>query len=111
MIRECPRKENGQDTSVPEKPSEAAWCHFATLAYHLSFKTEEIHGLKLKDLDRERACATLLDARDPEHYRYNKGDFESYQDQMVKMFNSAHKKEQPDVNPLLFVDGPGEDLK
>src|SRR4051794_10515972 len=88
-----------------------AWHRFATLMYRLGFESEEIHRLRLKDPDRERARTTLLDARDPEHYEYNERDFESHQDQMVKMFKSARRIDQPDVAPLLFVNGPGEDLE
>jgi hypothetical protein len=111
MVPECLGKEKGKEAPLPKRPSPAAWHRFATLMYRLGFESEEIHRLRLKDPDRERARTTLLDARDPEHYEYNEGDFESHQDQMVKMFKSARRIEQPDVAPLLFVDGPGEDLE
>jgi hypothetical protein len=78
MVLECPKKENGKEAPIPKRSSPAAWHRFAILIYRLGFKSKEIYRLRLKNLNRERARITLLDARDPEHYEYNERDFKSY---------------------------------
>ena len=111
MVPECPKTEKGKPAPMPQKPKPAVWRRFATLMYRLGFESDEIHRLRLKDVDREKARDNLLEARDPEDYTYDDADFESHQDNMVKMYDTARKKEQLSANPLLFVDEPGESLE
>ena len=111
MVLECPREEKGKPAPVPKQPKAIVWHHFAALMYRLGFASDEIHRLRQKDVDREKARDNLLEARDPEDYTYDEVDFESHQENMVKMYNTARKKEQLEVTSLLFVDEPGEDLE
>jgi len=60
--------------------------------YRLNFASNKIHKLRLKNVNKEKARDNLLKARDPENYIYDKTDFESYQKNMIKIYNTARKK-------------------
>jgi len=111
MVPECPKKEKGKPTPTPKRPNPAAWYHFAMYMYRLGFESDEIHRQMRRDTDREIAHNSLLDARSPEDYVYNELDLKSHEDGMVKMYNTARRKTPSAGNPVLFVDGLGEDLE
>jgi hypothetical protein len=111
MIPERPKKEDGKETPVPKTPDISTWQAFATLAYNLGFECEQIHRLRNKNPDRERARAALLQARDPLRFKYEETAFESFQSQIAEMFATAVEISPPSTTPAFFVDVSGESLE
>ena len=78
MIKDCPLKEDRHPTPVPKKANASTWWAFATLAYALGFESDQIHRLRLQAPDKEIARTALLEARNPDRFRYDDGVFESF---------------------------------
>lgn len=111
LIEECPRKEDGQPTPVPQEPDEVLWYEFAVLANKLGFKSEQISRLMSPNPDREVARKALLKGRDPRYFKYGEADFERFQDQLVDMYRAAIHVPPTYIMPPLLINGPGESLK
>ena len=79
------------------------------MAYRLGFKLLEIHRLRLINADNKIARNTLLTARDCKRYRYP-NSIEDLAKQIREIFETAIKTENTTSNPLLVVDGLGEDI-
>jgi hypothetical protein len=111
LIEECPRKEDGHPTPVPQEPDEVLWYEFAVLASELGFESEQIRQLKSGNPDREVARKSLLRARDPRYFKYDEAVFECFVDQLVDMFRAAIDILPTYIKPPLLVHGPGESLQ
>jgi len=79
------------------------------LAYSLGFKLLEIHRLQLINTDNKIAHDALLTARDCKRYRYP-NSIKDLTKQIRKIFKTTIKIENTTSNPLLVVDGLGEDI-
>ena len=96
------------DAKRINKESSRAWYDFAVFARRLGFRSSNIAELMSKDPDRIAARKSLLDAREAYAYQYDKGEFESYVDQIVAVYARATKLERPQTKPTLVGLGPGE---
>ncbi|KAI0534967.1 hypothetical protein GGR58DRAFT_504754 [Xylaria digitata] len=111
LVPEYPRKEDGEDTPMPQRPDPRRWCGIATLAAKVGFESDEISHLIASDPDREIARETLLKARDPEYFGYDESAFEGYVTQLVSIFSLAREKPRVDSTPVMLVPGCGESLE
>jgi hypothetical protein len=71
LVGECPKKEEKQAFSTPQKPSLLFWHKFRLLADALGFATKKIKILKQKNPDAEVAYTALLKAWDTDYFTYN----------------------------------------
>ncbi|KAF4451416.1 hypothetical protein F53441_5584 [Fusarium austroafricanum] len=110
LVPECPRKEEGEATPIPEKPDPRRWRGIARLAARLGFESDEIDKFLNSDPDREIATEALLKARSPEHFGYDDAAFESYVTEVCRIFNLAKERPADDLKPYLLVPGRGESL-
>ncbi|KAI9775932.1 MAG: hypothetical protein M1839_000721 [Geoglossum umbratile] len=116
LIEECPRKENGQPTPVPQEPSKYRWHELASLANKLGFQSEQINQLMSIDPFMEIAHDALLKAQGLDGYEYEEATFEPYQGQIANIVKTATTRatttRQPMYKkPALLVDGSGEALE
>ncbi|KAK0628283.1 hypothetical protein B0T17DRAFT_614224 [Bombardia bombarda] len=111
LVPECPKKEDGEDTPMPQRPDPRTWCGIAKLAAKVGFESDEIDRLIASDPDREIAREALLKARSPEYFEYGESAFEGYLTQLTHIFNLAMEKPRADSAPVMLVPGCGESLE
>ncbi|KAH6699447.1 hypothetical protein EV126DRAFT_342066 [Verticillium dahliae] len=111
LVPECPRKEEGKRTPVPQKPDPRTQHSMAKLASKLGFESEEISQLLSFDPDRAIARETLLKARSPSSYKYEENAFNAYIAQFCQIFEQAKEITRDDPKPCLLVPGRGESLE
>ena len=104
----CPRKEEGEETPVPEEPDQTLWYWFGTLADKIGFESENITEMLSSDPDRENAGKALLIGRCPRHFTYDRADFDRFQSQIVDMYKTAKLVVRSAVQPALLTSRPGE---
>ncbi|KAI9770970.1 MAG: hypothetical protein M1840_002674 [Geoglossum simile] len=116
LIPECPRKEDGQPTPVPQEPSKYRWCQFPSLASQLGFQSDQINRLMSLNPYREIARDALLKAHDLDDCEYEEAVFGTYQDQIARIIQMAMTRVARNgprtyTKPTLSVGGPGEALE
>ncbi|KAI9773214.1 MAG: hypothetical protein M1839_002222 [Geoglossum umbratile] len=116
LIEECPRKENGQPTPVPQEQSKYRWHELASLANKLGFQSEQINQLMSIDPFMEIAHDALLKAQGLDGYEYEEATFEPYQGQIANIVKTATTRATTTRRPIykkpaLLVNGSGEALE
>lgn len=111
LVPECPRKEEGKDTPMPQKPDPGKRYGIAKLAVKLGFESDEIRQLLLLNPDREIAREALLRARNPDRFHYIDSEFDSYVNKICRLFGLAEEMSVVESKPGLVVPGLGESME
>jgi hypothetical protein len=86
------------------RPDKATLCEIATHAYQLGFKSTPIMDFVRESTDRHIAHKALVEARRPEHFKYDASAFENHIQQMIGFFSTAKLLTEKETKEVLEVE-------
>ena len=111
LCPECPRKEDGEETPIPQTPDPRVRYGLASLAEKVGFESDQISQLLSSDPDRKLARQILLKARSPEYFTYKESAFNGYVTEISRIFKLAKDIQPQALSPCFVVAGSGEKMQ
>jgi len=108
-VPECPRKEDDEDTPLPQEPNPRKWYEIGVLARRSGFESDEIQRLVSLNPDREVARKHLERACDLSES--NTSEIESYITQICSIYEEIRARPSVLTEPHCSVTECGEALE